>query len=85
MCQHVFMCICLSCGFTLKIILFISLQISSFSVSPNYEIIFFSSEIYRVVNILDCLDGKVGNFKAAVEKFKVESESNISVALKLLF
>ncbi|XP_015251710.1 PREDICTED: complement factor B-like, partial [Cyprinodon variegatus] len=28
-------------------------KISSFSVSPNYDIIFFSSDIYRVVNILD--------------------------------
>uniref|UniRef100_A0A8D3ADJ3 C3/C5 convertase n=1 Tax=Scophthalmus maximus TaxID=52904 RepID=A0A8D3ADJ3_SCOMX len=36
-------------------------KISSFSVTPNYEIIFFSSEINEVVNILDYLDGKIVN------------------------
>ncbi|XP_070699763.1 complement factor B-like [Pempheris klunzingeri] len=34
-------------------------KISSFSVTPNYEIVFFSSEIYEVVSILDFLDQKI--------------------------
>lgn len=33
------------------------LQISSFAVTPNYEIVFFSSEIFQAVNILDFYDG----------------------------
>uniref|UniRef100_A0A3Q1FXL7 Complement factor B-like n=1 Tax=Acanthochromis polyacanthus TaxID=80966 RepID=A0A3Q1FXL7_9TELE len=37
--------------------------ISSFSVTPNYEIVFFSSEVYEVVNILDFLDVKLTEIK----------------------
>lgn len=55
-------------------------QIASFSVSPNYEIVFFSSEIYRVVNILDFFNAKVELSKVIedLEKFKIESESTPS-------
>lgn len=52
-------------------------QIASFSVTPNYEIIFFSSEIYEVVNILDFLDANV-ELKDVIkdlEKFEVGGES----------
>uniref|UniRef100_A0A8C9YCL8 C3/C5 convertase n=1 Tax=Sander lucioperca TaxID=283035 RepID=A0A8C9YCL8_SANLU len=34
-------------------------KISSFSVTPNYEIVFFSSEVFEVVRILDFLDQKI--------------------------
>ncbi|XP_041863654.1 complement factor B-like isoform X2 [Melanotaenia boesemani] len=34
-------------------------KISSFMVSPNYEIIFFSSNVYEIVNILDFIDGNI--------------------------
>ncbi|XP_061595766.1 complement factor b, like [Cololabis saira] len=34
-------------------------KISSFSVSPNYEIVFFSSEVYEVLNILNFFDDTV--------------------------
>ncbi|XP_055370372.1 complement factor B-like isoform X6 [Betta splendens] len=33
-------------------------KLASFSVSPNYEIFFFSSEIYEVVNIVEFMDKK---------------------------
>lgn len=36
---------------------FCLLQISSFAVKQNYDIIFFSSEIVQVVNIVDFYDG----------------------------
>ncbi|KAF1378588.1 hypothetical protein PFLUV_G00192100 [Perca fluviatilis] len=47
-------------------------KIASFTVTPNYEIVFFSSEVYEVVSILDFLDKQItlkailtelGNFK----------------------
>ncbi|XP_029957250.1 complement factor B-like [Salarias fasciatus] len=34
-------------------------KISSYSVTPNYEIVFFSSEVYEIVNILDFFGGGV--------------------------
>lgn len=37
----------------------LSPQIGSFSVSPNYDIMFFSSEIYPVVNILNYIGGNI--------------------------
>ena len=33
-------------------------QVSSFAVSPNYEILFFASDVFEVVNILDFLGEK---------------------------
>lgn len=53
-------------------------QISSFSVTPNYDIIFFSSETFEVVNILDFLDGKIDltEVKAKVDNFQIGGESN---------
>lgn len=52
-------------------------QISSFTVTPNYEIVFFSSEIYEVVNIIDFLDGKIERsaLKTAMDNFTIGSES----------
>ncbi|KAM6984111.1 complement factor B-like [Tautogolabrus adspersus] len=34
-------------------------KISSFSVTPNYEIVFFSSDVHEVVNILDFWGGRI--------------------------
>lgn len=68
-----------------KIVHFISSQISSFSVTPNYEILFFSSEIFEVVNILDFLDGKISNLKAELDNFNVVGEWHISEISKILF
>lgn len=55
-------------------------QISSFSVSPNYEILFFSSEIFEVVNIIEFLEDeskrKKETFIEKVENFEVGGESS---------
>ncbi|XP_068456816.1 complement factor B-like [Clinocottus analis] len=61
-------------------------KISSFSVSPNYEIVFFSSEVYEVVNILDFLDKKI-ELKAIIDElrnFKV-GDKNTGTDLTSLF
>lgn len=42
--------------------------------SPNYEIVFFSSDIFEVVNILDFFDGKEVKLHETLKKFKVEGE-----------
>uniref|UniRef100_A0A3P8VL65 C3/C5 convertase n=1 Tax=Cynoglossus semilaevis TaxID=244447 RepID=A0A3P8VL65_CYNSE len=48
-------------------------KIASFSVTPNYEIIFFSSEIYTIVSILDFLNGNVKlNEKMLIIKKRTE-------------
>ncbi|XP_023198583.1 complement factor B-like [Xiphophorus maculatus] len=61
-------------------------KIASFSVSPNYEIVFFSSEIYRVVNILDFFNAKVELNKVIedLEKFKIENR-NTGTDLNMVF
>ncbi|XP_008330978.1 complement factor B-like [Cynoglossus semilaevis] len=53
-------------------------KIASFSVTPNYEIIFFSSEIYTIVSILDFLNGnvKLNEVKTKMEAFEVGGESH---------
>lgn len=53
-------------------------QIASFSVTPNYEIIFFSSDIYEVANILDFFDGTVSlsTVKSDLENFKIGGKSS---------
>lgn len=60
------------------VICFMSPQISSFSVTPNYEIIFFSSEYVEVINILDFLDGQVtlSEVKNKLESFEEGGESH---------
>lgn len=54
-------------------------QIASFSVTPNYEIAFFSSEVFEVVKILDFLNegGKPKNMIEELRKFKVDGKTNI--------
>uniref|UniRef100_A0A3B4ZS29 C3/C5 convertase n=1 Tax=Stegastes partitus TaxID=144197 RepID=A0A3B4ZS29_9TELE len=61
-------------------------KISSFSVTPNYEIVFFSSDIYEVVNILDFLDGKATLSKVTsdLEKFEV-GDRNTGTDLNQVF
>ncbi|XP_039474144.1 complement factor B-like isoform X1 [Oreochromis aureus] len=60
--------------------------ISSFTVTPNYEIIFFSSELYEIVNILDILDGKVKlpDVKTKLEEFAV-GDRNTGTNLNIVF
>ncbi|KAM6907154.1 complement factor B-like [Xenentodon cancila] len=52
-------------------------KIASFNVSPNYEIVFFSSEIYEVINILDFFDLKVSltSVKQDLENFKIDDRN----------
>lgn len=58
-------------------------QISSFAVTPNYEILFFSSDMFEVVNILDFFDRKIvlRTIMDDIEKFKIGGESNRSAIL----
>ncbi|XP_034539899.1 complement factor B-like [Notolabrus celidotus] len=61
-------------------------KIGSFSVTPNYEIIFFSSQYYEVVNIIDFFEGKVElkNVITELEKFKI-NDKNTGTDLNLVF
>ncbi|KAM9332689.1 complement factor B-like [Pholidichthys leucotaenia] len=61
-------------------------KISSFSVSPNYEVIFFSSEIYEVVNILNFFDGRVtlSSVLNEIKSFSV-GDRNTGTDLALVF
>ncbi|XP_060941709.1 complement factor B-like [Limanda limanda] len=63
-------------------------KISSFTVTPNYEVLFFSSEIYKVVDIIDFLDGKMNHkdsVKQQLEKFKVGDRNTAGTDLNLVF
>ena len=62
-------------------------QISSFTVTPNYEILFFGCDTFEVVNILDFREGKVNlnTVKTDVEQFQPGGESNGSERLEILF
>ncbi|XP_071316219.1 complement factor B-like [Trachinotus anak] len=62
-------------------------KISSFTVSPNYDILFFSSEIIKVVNITDFLNAKVEEFTIidALKNFKVGDQNTAGTNLKLVF
>ncbi|XP_072230703.1 complement factor B-like [Leuresthes tenuis] len=62
-------------------------KISSFSVTPNYEILFFSSNIYEVSNILDFYDRRatMNSIINDLENFKVEGRNtgtNVEAAVK---
>ncbi|XP_030602795.1 complement factor B-like isoform X2 [Archocentrus centrarchus] len=61
-------------------------KISSFSVTPNYEIIFFSSELYEIVNIIDFLDGNA-NLQDVISKLEefVVGDRNTGTNLNLVF
>ncbi|XP_028450837.1 complement factor B-like isoform X1 [Perca flavescens] len=61
-------------------------KIASFTVTPNYEIVFFSSEVFEVVRILDFLDKKI-TLKAVLtelENFKI-GEKNTGTDLNSVF
>ncbi|KAM7374337.1 hypothetical protein PAMP_007003 [Pampus punctatissimus] len=62
-------------------------KISSFSVTPNYEILFFSSEIYEVVNIIDFLDHKIelSTLKTKMENFVIGDRNTAGTDLNLAF
>lgn len=55
-----------------------SAQISSFSVSPNYELLFFSSELFEVVNILDFFENQPVDIKGELNRFRVNGGPIIS-------
>ncbi|XP_068571958.1 complement factor B-like [Cebidichthys violaceus] len=61
-------------------------KISTFDVSPNYEIIFFSSEVFEVVKILDFFDEKIvlSTIIDKIKNFEVEGR-NTGTDLNLLF
>nr|AYU71031.1 complement factor B [Oreochromis niloticus] len=60
--------------------------IASFSVTPNYEITFFSSELYEIVNIIDFMEGKakLSDVKTKLEEFDV-GDRNTGTNLNLVF
>ncbi|TKS82993.1 Complement factor B [Collichthys lucidus] len=63
------------------------LKISSFTMSPNYEIVFFSSEIDEVVNILEFWDKK--DFRKDIlgklDTFGINDRSSTGTDLNLVF
>ncbi|XP_075343488.1 complement factor B-like [Odontesthes bonariensis] len=63
-------------------------KIASFSVTPNYEIVFFSSNIYEVANILDFHDGRasLNSIIDDLQKFEITGKNtgtNVEAAVKL--
>ncbi|XP_053187161.1 complement factor B-like [Scomber japonicus] len=62
-------------------------KISSFAVTPNYDIRFFSSITYEVVNILDFLDGREtqSSLKTKIDNFEVNDEKTSGTDLNLVF
>ncbi|XP_059208414.1 complement factor B-like [Centropristis striata] len=62
-------------------------KISGFSVTPNYEIIFFSSEVFEVVNILDFVngDGMLSTILSKLEKFQRNNDMTRGTNLNLAF
>ncbi|XP_022618132.1 complement factor B-like [Seriola dumerili] len=62
-------------------------RIASFTVSPNYEIFFFSSEIIEVVNILDFLQNGVQPITIieAIEAFEIGDHNTAGTDLTLTF
>ncbi|CAG00502.1 unnamed protein product [Tetraodon nigroviridis] len=70
-----------------KAILKLITKISSFSVSPNYELLFFSSELSEVVNILDFFENQPVDIKGRLTKFKVNEEhtgTDLNLAFKTI-
>ncbi|KAM9348848.1 complement factor B-like [Symphorus nematophorus] len=62
-------------------------KISSFTVTPNYEILFFACEIVEACNIIDSLEGKVTlrNIKSEVENFQLSAIKTGGKDLNLVF
>ncbi|KAL0993934.1 hypothetical protein UPYG_G00115720 [Umbra pygmaea] len=63
-------------------------KVSSFSVSPNYEILFFSSDINEIVNILD-FSGEnrkpLKDILADLDKFQYNARENVGTNLNEAF
>uniref|UniRef100_A0A4W5K1Q6 C3/C5 convertase n=1 Tax=Hucho hucho TaxID=62062 RepID=A0A4W5K1Q6_9TELE len=63
-------------------------KVSSFSVSPNYEILFFASDVLEVVNIIDFSGDKrkpLEEVLADLDNFKYDGEDNVGTNLNLAF
>ncbi|XP_061818458.1 complement factor B-like [Nerophis lumbriciformis] len=62
-------------------------KISSFSISPNYEVLFFSSDVFEVVNIVDFLDGKtqLSTVKTELENFQIGYRDTAGTDLNRVF
>ncbi|XP_062289674.1 complement factor B-like [Scomber scombrus] len=62
-------------------------KISSFAVTPNYDIRFFSSEIFKVVSILDFLDGTdtLSSLKTKMDNFTIDTKNTAGTDLNLVF
>ncbi|XP_029625891.1 complement factor B [Salmo trutta] len=64
------------------------IKVSSFSVSPNYEIIFFASDVLEVVNIIDFSGDKrkpLEEVLDVLDKFKYDARDNVGTNLNLAF
>lgn len=51
-----------------------SSQISHFAVTPNYEIVYFASDVQEVANIIDFRSRK--EIQTILEKLELEGEKN---------
>ncbi|XP_020321310.2 complement factor B isoform X1 [Oncorhynchus kisutch] len=63
-------------------------KVSSFSVSPNYEIIFFASDVLEVVNIIDFSGDKrkpLEKVLTDLDNFKYDARDNVGTNLNLAF
>ncbi|XP_068600166.1 complement factor B-like [Brachionichthys hirsutus] len=62
-------------------------KIASFSVTPNYDIAFFSSEILEVVSIMNFFNGKIklADVKKRIEAFDVSRQNTAGTNLCLVF
>uniref|UniRef100_A0A8C7JK65 C3/C5 convertase n=1 Tax=Oncorhynchus kisutch TaxID=8019 RepID=A0A8C7JK65_ONCKI len=63
-------------------------KVSSFAVSPNYEILFFASDVFEVVNILDFLGEKRKKLEevlADLDNFNYGERQNVGTNLNLAF
>uniref|UniRef100_A0A3P8Z845 C3/C5 convertase n=1 Tax=Esox lucius TaxID=8010 RepID=A0A3P8Z845_ESOLU len=63
-------------------------KVSSFSVSPNYEILFFASDIKEIVNIID-FSGEnrktLDNILTELKNFQYDARENVGTNLNLAF
>lgn len=50
-------------------------QISSFAVTPNYEIVYFACDIHEVANIIDFRSGKE-RLQTIMEKLELQGEEH---------
>ncbi|XP_068187285.1 complement factor B-like [Antennarius striatus] len=62
-------------------------KISSFTVTPNYEIVFFSSEIHEIVSILNFFNGKIrlSDVKRDIQTFDIGEKNTAGTDLSLVF